>query len=65
MACDFRNIRKKFHSKISTYTVCVCIFNKFQPALVTFPTCSTESDVETYFQHLTDDSDLESDDEIL
>ena len=44
----------------------MCAFlTNFQPALVTFPTGSTESDVETYFQHLTDDSELDSDDEIL
>ena len=53
-------------ARLINQIVYVCAFlTNFQPALVTFPTGSTESDVETYFQHLTDDSDLDSDDEIL
>ena len=37
----------------------MCTF--LQPALVTFPTGYSESDVEDDFQSLTDDSDLDSD----
>ena len=40
----------------------VCAFlTNFQPALVTFPTGYSDSDVEDYFQCLTDDSDVDSD----
>lgn len=51
-------------ARLTNQIVYVCAFlTNFQPALVTFPTSSTESDVEDYFQHLSDDSDLDSDDE--
>ena len=40
-------------------------FMNFQPALVTFPIGYKESDVEDYFQCLTDDFDLDSDDESI
>lgn len=49
-------------ARLTNQIVYVCAFlTNFQPALVTFPTGYGESDVEDYFQTLTDDSDLDSD----